>query len=208
MVIKNLDDLNSVDIDALREIGSIGTGNAATSLSGVLDKKIEITMPEVRIMEYNEAIATMGGPEKIVSGVLKKLSGEINGIVLFIQTLDFINVVLESVLKRKVNDYQELEELEISALTEIGNIVISSYITPIATMTDTKIDLSTPYISINMLGAILSEPMVAYGYQTDKLMTINGNFIYNNKEVYSNLILAPDISSLNYILKQLGVSFE
>lgn len=72
MVIKNLDDLNSIDIDALREIGSIGTGNAATSLSGVLDKKIEITMPEVRIMEYNEAIEAMGGPEKIVSGVLKK----------------------------------------------------------------------------------------------------------------------------------------
>lgn len=55
MDIKNYSDLSSLEIDALREIGSIGTGNAATALSQMIGKPVRITLPEVRIMEYNEA---------------------------------------------------------------------------------------------------------------------------------------------------------
>ena len=65
MDIRNYDELNSMQIDTLREIGSIGTGNAATSLSDMLQRKINITLPEVRIMGYNEAIEWIGGPEEI-----------------------------------------------------------------------------------------------------------------------------------------------
>ena len=70
MVIKNYEDLNSLEIDTLREIGSIGTGNAATALSGMLGCPVHITLPEVRIMGYNEAIDWIGGPEPVTAGVL------------------------------------------------------------------------------------------------------------------------------------------
>ena len=62
MDIKNYDELGSMEIDTLREIGSIGTGNAASALSTMLDREIRITLPEVRIMGYNEAIEWIGGP--------------------------------------------------------------------------------------------------------------------------------------------------
>lgn len=74
-MIKNYDQLTSLEIDTLREIGSIGTGNAATALSQMLKRQVRITMPEVRIMGYNEAIEWIGGPEEITAGVLVRLSG-------------------------------------------------------------------------------------------------------------------------------------
>ena len=54
----------------------------------------------------------------------------------------------------------------------------------------------------------MSVPMVELGYQTDKIMTINGKFFVDDKEVYSNLLLMPDVESLNYLLKKLGVLDE
>lgn len=205
---KRLEDMGNMEIDVLREIGSIGTGNAATALSGLLSRKVEMTLPQVEIQGYNEAIASMGGPETIVSGVLVKLSGEINGLMLYIQRLDFINLVLGQVLSEQITDYDQLREIEISALVEIGNIMISSYVSAIAKLTGISVNLSVPAISVNMLGGILSVPMIEYGHQSDKIMTIDGKFICDSKEVYSNLLLVPEVRSLNYLMKKLGVTNE
>src|SRR5574344_1985031 len=98
MEIKNYGDLSGLEIDTLKEIGSIGTGNAATALSQLIGKEVRITLPEVRIMGYNEAIEWIGGPESITAGVLSQLGGEINGIMLSVQQMDFINLVLSNVL--------------------------------------------------------------------------------------------------------------
>ena len=98
MKLKNYDELSSLELDTLREIGSMGTGNAATALSQLLGREIRITPPEVRIMEYNEAIDWIGGPEAITAGVMVKLGGQINGIMLAVQQLDFFNLVLQNML--------------------------------------------------------------------------------------------------------------
>ena len=76
MRIKNYNELNSLELDTLREVGSIGTGNAATALSALIGEEVRIELPEVRIMEYNEAIEWIGGPEEITAGVLVKMSGQ------------------------------------------------------------------------------------------------------------------------------------
>ncbi len=207
-MIEKYEDMDRFAMDVLKEIGSIGTGNAATALSQVLSRKIEMTLPEVKIMGYNRAIKELGGAEPIVAGVLVQLSGELNGIMLYLQKMDFIKVVLKSIIGKEINDYSDLGELEMSALIEIGNIIISSYINAISTLTGITINLSVPSASVNMLGAILSVPMIEYGYQTDKLMTIGGSFICEGEEVYSNLILLPDIHSLNFLMKKLGVANE
>ena len=161
---KKYEEINSLEIDVMREIGSIGTGNAATALSEMMNRKIKMTMPEVQILGFNEAITKLGDPELMVS--------------------------------------------EMSALVEIGNIMISSYVSAISKLTGISINLSVPAMSVNMLGGIMSVPMVEFGHQTDKIMIINGKFIVEDKEVYSNLLLMPDIPSLNYLLKKLGVLNE
>ena len=205
MTIKNYDELTNLELDTLKEIGSIGTGNAANSLSGLIGQTVRITLPEVRIMGYNEAIEWIGGPEEITAGVLVKMSGQINGIMLSVQQLDFVNLVLESMLGHGVADYLGLHEMESSALVEVGNIMISTFINALSNLAEIEIDLTVPAFTVDMQGAIMAVPMAEYGGQSNYIMTIGGNFICRGKEIPCRLLLSPDIRSLNFLLRKLGV---
>jgi len=206
MEIKNYNELTSLEIDTLREIGSIGTGTAATALSEMLQRKISITLPEVRIMEYNEAIDWIGGPEVITAGVLVRISGEMNGIMLSVQPLEFVNLVLQSMLDEEIRSYDELSDLESSALVEIGNIMISTFINALSELAGITMELTTPGLAVDMQGAILAVPMAEFGGQTNYLMTVGGNFVCDDKQVPCRLLMSPDVRSLNYLLRKLGVT--
>ena len=207
-MINNYDQLTSLEIDTLREIGSIGTGNAATALSQMMNKQVRITLPEVRIMEYNEAIEWIGGPEEVTAGVLVKMSGDIGGIMLSVQKLELVNVVLNAMLGENIDGYDNLTELERSAMIEIGNIMISTFINALSGLADVNIKLTVPAFAVDMQGAILTVPMAEYGGMSDYLMAIGGNFVCDGKEVPCHLILSPDLRSLDFLLRKLGVSDE
>ena len=206
MTIKSYDELNYLELDTLKEIGSIGTGNAATSLSALIGKPVRIQQPEVRIMGYNEAIEWIGGPEPITAGVLVGMSGQLSGIMLSVQQLDFVNLVLESMMDKTINDYADLGEMGQSALTEVGNIMISTFINALSGLAGMDIELTVPAFTVDMQGAILAVPMAEYGGQSNYIMTIGGNFICNGKEIPCRLLLSPDIRSLNFLLRKLGVN--
>ncbi|MCI8400233.1 MAG: chemotaxis protein CheC [Oscillibacter sp.] len=203
---KNYNELNTLEMDTLKEIGSIGTGNAANSLSSLIGKPVRIRQPEVRIMGYNEAIEWIGGPEEITAGVLVRMSGQITGIMLSVQQLDFVNLVLESMLGHGVQDYLGLHEMESSALIEVGNIMISTFINALSSLADINVELTVPAFTVDMQGAIMAVPMAEYGGQSDYIMTIGGNFICGGKEIPCRLLLSPSIRSLNFLLRKLGVS--
>ena len=205
---KGFNELNGLELDTLREIGSIGTGNAANALSSMLGCKVTIEMPEVKIMGYNEAIDWIGGPETVTAGVLAGLQGEINGIILSIQHMEFINLVLQHMMGNGVEDYQQLDELGISALLEVGNIMISAFANAMAGLTDMKIRLTVPAFAVDMQGAIIAVPMAEFGGQSDYIMTIGANFICNGRKVPCRILLSPDVRSLNFLLKKLGVLDE
>ena len=205
---KGFNELNGLELDTLREIGSIGTGNAANALSSMLGCKVTIEMPEVKIMGYNEAIDWIGGPETVTAGVLARLEGEINGIILSIQHMEFINLVLQHMMGNGVEDYQQLDELGISALLEVGNIMISAFANAMAGLTDMKIRLTVPAFAVDMQGAIIAVPMAEFGGQSDYIMTIGTNFICEKHSVPCRLLLSPDVRSLNFLLRKLGVLDE
>ena len=205
---KGFNELNGLELDTLREIGSIGTGNAANALSSMLGCKVTSEVPEVKIMGYNEAIDWIGGPETVTAGVLARLEGEINGIILSIQHMEFINLVLQHMIGNGVEDYQYLTELEISALLEVGNIMISAFANAMAGLTDMKIRLTVPAFAVDMQGAIIAVPMAEFGGQSDYIMTIGADFICNGRKVPCRILLSPDVRSLNFLLKKLGVLDE
>ena len=205
MELKNYDELTSLEIDTLREVGSIGTGNAAGALSVMLGRNVRITLPEVRIMGYNEAIEWIGGPEAITAGVMVRISGQMNGIMLAVQSLEFVNLVLSSMLSEEIHDYEDLKDMERSALIEIGNIMISTFINALSGLADISVEMTVPSLSVDMQGAILTVPMAEYGGQSDYLMTIGGNFMCDNQVVPCRLLLSPDVRSLNFLLRKLGV---
>ena len=208
MDFKKFDELSSLEIDTLREIGSIGTGNAATALSTMLGREVRITLPEVRIMGYNEAIEWIGGPEAVTAGVLVKMSGDMGGIMLSVQKLELVNIILEAMLGQSIQGYEDLAELEQSALIEIGNIMISAFVNALSGLAGIQVNLTVPAFAVDMQGAILAVPMAEYGGMSDYLMTIGGNFVCDGKEVPSHLLLSPDLRSLNFLLRKLGVSDE
>ena len=205
MNIKNYNELSSLELDTLKEIGSIGTGNAATSLSSLIGKPVRIQQPEVRIMGYNEAIEWIGGPEEITAGVLVGMSNQLSGIMLSVQQMDFVKLVAESMLNEQVESYEQIRDMERSALTEVGNIMISTFINALTGLAGIDIDLSVPAFTVDMQGAIMAVPMAMYGGQSDYIMTIGGDFVCNGKQIPCRLLLSPDIRSLNFLLRKLGV---
>lgn len=205
MKISSYDQLSSLQLDVLKEIGTIGSGNAATALSGVISKKVRISVPKVSILDFNNALNILGGPENIVAGIMVRMSGDLNGIMLYLQEKDFINVALDSVLHETIQSYDQLTELSQSALVEIGNIMISTYMNALSSLASIEVSLSVPAMCINMAGSILSVPMVEFGYETDKIMMLDGSFSCDGQEVSSKLLMMPDFKSLNFMLDRLGV---
>ena len=200
MNLRKYEEMNSQQIDALREVGSIGTGSAATALSA-----LRIPLPEVQVLEFNDAVEKLGGFETVSAGIISSLSGEINGLMLALVQLDAINLILKHIMGKQIAGYDELTELEGSAVIEVGNILISSFVNALSELSGVKIVPSVPQLSIDMQGAIITVPMVACGNQSDYIMLIGGSFLVEGKELPCRLLLAPDVRSLNYLLHRLGI---
>ena len=205
MRLKKYEDMNLQDLDVMKEISSIGTSHAATALSKLLQKEIRISIPEVSILGYEETVDKMGQMEELVTATLVRMSNEVNGLMLFVFKLDLANAVLEKLIGNRFESFEELDELAYSALEEIGNIIICSYVNAFTQLVGVEIDLSVPSSTVNMLGGVLTVPIAEYGYVTDKLMYINAEFIMDGKKLSDGLLMLPDIESLNGILEKLGV---
>lgn len=205
MRIKSYEDMNGLQRDAMRELGSIGTAHAATALSELLMEQVKMSVPNIHILGYNETFARMGNPEEQVAGVMVMLEGGMNGMMLYIQRMELINIVMDRMFHKTITHMDNLGELERSALLEIGNIMISSYMNAISDMTGITIHLSVPAFTVNMLGGILAVPMVEMAYETDKIMTIEGSFLFEGDQLESNLLMIPEVEGLNQLLEKLGV---
>lgn len=205
MGIKTYEEMNELEIDILKEIGSIGGGNAATALSSMMNAKVNMSLPKVEILDFNEALVNVGDPEEVVSAILVEMSGELGGIMLFILTKEFSDEILLRMLGKTKEDFFELEEIDSSVLMEIGNIVISSYITAMASLVNMSVELSVPQLAVNMLGGIMSVPIAMMGQHSDRIMMITGKFKIDGKALNSNMLLLPDVESLNVLMKKLGV---
>ncbi len=203
--LKSYDDMNLLELDVMKEISSIGTSHAATSLSKLLQKEVRISIPEVNVLGYDETVSRIGEIEELVTATLVQMSNEVNGLMLFIFKLDLANVVLEKLIGKKYDSFDQMDELAYSALEEIGNIIICSYVNAFTQLVGVEIDLSVPSSTLNMLGGILTVPMAEYGYESDKLMYINAEFIMDGRKLSDGLLMLPDINSLNSILEKLGV---
>jgi len=206
MRLKSYEEMNLQELDVMKEISSIGTSHAATSLSKLLQKEIRIAIPEVSVLGYEEAVDKIGEMEELVAATLVQMSNEINGLILFIFKLDMANVVLEKLIGKGYTSFEQMDAMDYSALEEVGNIIICSYVNAFTQLVGVDIDLSVPSSTVNMLGGILTVPIAEYGYETDKLMYINAEFIMDGVRLSDGLLMLPDIESLNRILEKLGVS--
>jgi chemotaxis protein CheC len=204
-LLKNYDELNDVQIDVLREIGNIGAGNAATALSTILDERVEISLPRVRITDFDTAVNALGGAETMTVGVLVNFSGEANGMIMFLLNMEDAKAIMSILIRDEGDDNGQLSELKLSAIKEIGNILGSSYINSISTLTGLTITISIPYIAIDMAGALMSVPIIEFGSVGDKVMFIEECFSAEENNLTSNIIMFAEIETLKIIMERLGL---
>ena len=126
--------------------------------------------------------------------------------MMFMMKMDFINALLNKMIGKTVDSYASLNELDVSAITEIGNIIISSYTTALTGLVNMEIELSVPTISVNMLGGIISVPIAEFGYETDHLLLTSGMLKIDDQFLDSTILMMPDIPSLNHLMEKVGIA--
>ena len=205
MGIEKYEDLTPIHIDVLQEVGNIGSGNAAAALSNLISKNVEIEMPAVQIVGFQEAIDQAGGAERVVAGVLSRMVGNIEGMILLLIDRNFINVVIGSFLNKKVNNLLELGDVEVSALSEVGNIMGGAYVSAMGQLTGIEAALEAPVLQVDMIGALMSLPVVELGEVGDKLLYIDKKLSIDGQEMNAKLLMIPSLDSLKKIMKKLGL---
>lgn len=207
MALNNYEQLNDMHIDALREIGNIGSGNAASSLAMMLSVQVDISVPVVRILDYEQVMEELGGPEQMIVGLLLCLDGDVNGMIMFLLHQEFANKLIGTLLGEApdVGAQGEIDEMSYSALQEVSNIMAASYVNAISSLTDLNINISVPSMCVDMLGAILSVPAIHYANISDKMIFIEDMFSGQGLETPNHILLIPDVESLGKIMDRLGI---
>lgn len=201
----SIEELNSLQIDVLREIGNIGAGNAATALSKMISKKIDMDVPKVNILEFKNVAELVGGPEVEVVGIYFKVTGDITGSIMFLLDKKSANLLTNLLMSRQIEEEKELDEMDLSALQEVGNILAGSYLSSLSSLTNLNLIVSVPSLALDMAGAILSVPIILFGQVGDKVMLIETDFNEGINHVKGNFFLIPDEDSFEILLKSLGV---
>lgn len=207
-MLKNYEDLSPNAIDILKEIGNIGSGNAASALSEMLGKSITMRVPDVRVLDYQAVIDEMGGPEKVTTGILVLTHGDLEGMIMFLLDDSFAKVVLSTFLgKDNVNVLEIKQDMtDFSAVVEMGNIMAGSYLKALGLLTNMVIDMDVPSMTVDMMGAIMNYPMIEFSEVGDKVLLINDGFEIDNVSIKSNIIMIPTVDSLNLLMEKLGVT--
>lgn len=200
-----LKSLNTIHIDVLKEIGNIGAGNAATSLAKLLSSKVDMLVPQVKILEFNQVSDILGGAETEVVGILLGMEGDLEGIIMFLLEQKSAHLLVNMLMGRDINSFAEFSDIDISALQEIGNILTGAYLSSLSTLTNLNIHSTVPQLAIDMAGAILSVPAIEFGKTSDNVLFIETEFIQTDKKVLGDIFMVPDVNSFEKMMKSLGV---
>lgn len=203
----NIDDLNNQQLDVLKEIGNIGAGNAATALAKMLNKKVNMEVPKIKILEFKEVSKVLGGEEFLVIGIMLDMTGDLTGSIMFIFDYQAAHVLVNFLMGKSVDLTSDFTDMELSALKEIGNILAGSYLSALSSLTNLKVFPSVPDLAIDMAGAILSVPAIEFGKMGDTVLFIETEFNEGDERVVGNFFLIPDVESYEILLRALGVIY-
>jgi len=200
-------ELNQIQLDALREISSIAAGNTATSLAGMLDRKVNITVPNIMVEAIERVPEALGGDQNVANVIYFSVSGQIPGSILLIlpvaASLRLVNILTGN----KAAQAESMDEMGLSALKELGNITTGAYLRALAQglKLKKKITYSVPGFASDMLGAIIDGILARLSLEACCAVIVENEFTLEEVVCRANLIFIPEPKGLNIMLKALAV---
>lgn len=197
--------LTPAQLDAMREIGNIGAGNTATALSQIVNKKIDMNVPQVSIVPIEDVPDLVGGPDALIVAIFLRVYGKAPGNILFLMPKENAFYLVDDLMGRPHGTTQSLDEMDVSALKEVGNILAGSYLNAFFHFTSLSMLPSIPSLAIDMAGAVLNIVLVQLGQMGDHAMVIETKFLAEDDSINGHFFLVPDPGSLTTIVKAVGV---
>ncbi|HQE22735.1 MAG TPA: chemotaxis protein CheC [Syntrophomonadaceae bacterium] len=202
-------ELSNLQVDALKEIGNIGAGNAATALAQMINSKIDMNVPKVSILEFDKVPELLGGADSYVVGIYLTVTGSAPARILFIlpvaQACRLVDMMMGQPPGHTVP--QQMNEIEYSAMMELGNIISATYLNALAMFTQLTLVPSVPALGMDMAGALLNAILAQFGEVADHVLVLETQFKKGDEDVVGHFFMLPEPGSLNTILTALGVSF-
>lgn len=198
--------MDSMRFDLLKELSNIGSGGALTSLSNLVNENIQIHVPTIRIIEYDKISAELGyDTEDKLLGVLVQIEGELDLTLMFMLTINAANAFVSTLLGTPKKEDDNFDEMQISVIKEIGNIMFGAYLNTLSSMTQKNLQLSVPFVAIDMPQAILSVPASMFGEIGDKGIFVESVFEIAQDSFTAQLVMVPEKESFNAIAALMGV---
>ena len=199
-----LEDVNNQYLDVLRELGNIGAGNATSAIANMLGMKIDMNVPNIRLMEVSMLGRAVGEEDQTIVGIFLEVENDINGSMMFLLDIPSARYLVNKLMMQEVGEDVPFGEMELSALKEIGNIIAGSYLSALSSLTNLVIVPSVPYIAVDMAASILSVPAIEFGQYGDNALLIQTE-ICADVLINGYFILMPEQDSYEQILQSLGI---
>lgn len=198
-----LEKMSDQYFDVLKELGNIGAGNAITALAQMMQCKVDMSVPQVRLLEFKEMGEMIGGEEVIMAGIYLAIEGDVTGSIMFLLEKQAARHLVNKLMGMQIEG-EEFSEMEFSALKEVGNIITGAYLNSLSSLTNLVIYPSVPDLTVDMAGAILSVPAIQFGKLGDKMLLIQTQF-FDDMVLDGYFILVPNLDSYTRILSALGI---
>lgn len=188
--------------DALQEVVNIGGGHAATSLSKMIGRPVDMDVPFVELISYEEVYKNIQSDDTIVKAVLSELMGKKYGVFLFVIDPEDADKVAHMLLPDQTDMSEELID---SALKELSNILFQSFLQAVVQLIDKPLIASLPVMTTDLFGSILSSVYMQQEQYSDELFIIKNNFYSLGHKIEGSLYFVPKPQALELLLIQLGI---
>jgi chemotaxis protein CheC len=193
---------NDLQLDALRELANIGSGTASTALSSMLGRSVDISVPTAEALPFADALDAIGPAEKVVTGVVIGVHGDMIATVLLLLGAG------DAATLCNLLGVDPADELAVSALGEIGNIVGASYINALGAMTGLNMEPDPPQSATDMLGAIVASVLAGSAASDDIALVLDSDLTVEGEDCSVSFLLVPSRGGVEELLTRLGLGTE
>jgi chemotaxis protein CheC len=197
-------EITQFQLDALREIGNIGSGHAATALSTLLQRRINMSVPEVWAVPFEQVSVIVGQLDMPQATIYVKVEGEAPGKAVFFFPVESAEIMVQTLLGSNEPLDLYTDEMAQSALKEVGNILVSSFVMALTQFSGIPLHPSVPALAVDMIGASLDAIFLEEGTLDDTVLFIDTQ-LTGIPKIEGQFIFLPDEGSLKKLLGAMGL---